>query len=415
MDANIIRDILIYSNNNLEDFTESQRFMFLDIEDKVNHFFKKRGLNIILITGLRGTGKTTMLKTIAKKYNGLYTSGDFLKTKSVEISDLTEISKAYDKKIIIIDEVLYLTDWQIKLKIEADTNQNILYIISGSSAMQLKKISQDLSRRLDIYKLNPLSFREYLLLKNKMEIKQKIEISDFLNKDQEKLFLELSSIKQQLPKNLYSLFKTYYENQLPFLLEEKNKKNKIIQLIEKVIYKDMPQIDNLYAEQLKNAEIIIKFLSSAEKINYTSISNNLGVKRDMVVKIIDLLEKSELLYIVQDVVSTRELRSNKKILFSSPGIRIALNEINENSVIGFSREDMFGLILKNSDIKFAYNYKQDGYDYIVNNVKFEIGKNKVKNKLRKGEKVIVVGDYLDVEYKNHVLYIPMYLFSLINN
>jgi predicted AAA+ superfamily ATPase len=415
MDANIIRDILIYSNNNLEDFTESQRFMFLDIEDKVNHFFKKRGLNIILITGLRGTGKTTMLKTIAKKYNGLYTSGDFLKTKSVEISDLTEISKAYDKKIIIIDEVLYLTDWQIKLKIEADTNQNILYIISGSSAMQLKKISQDLSRRLDIYKLNPLSFREYLLLKNKMEIKQKIEISDFLNKDQEKLFLELSSIKQQLPKNLYSLFKTYYENQLPFLLEEKNKKNKIIQLIEKVIYKDMPQIDNLYAEQLKNAEIIIKFLSSAEKINYTSISNNLGVKRDMVVKIIDLLEKSELLYIVQDVVSTRELRSNKKILFSSPGIRIALNEINESSVVGFSREDMFGLILKNSDIKFAYNYKQDGYDYIVNNVKFEIGKNKVKNKLRKGEKVIVVGDYLDVEYKNHVLYIPMYLFSLINN
>jgi len=413
MNANIIKDILKYNSNNLENFTESQRFIFANIETKVNHFFKKRGLNIILITGLRGTGKTTILKTIAKKYDGLYTSGDFLKTKAVELSDLTEISKAYDKKIIIIDEILYLSDWQIKLKIEADTNQNILYIISGSSAMQLKKISQDLSRRLDIYKLSPLSFREYLLLKNKIDIKQKINFNDFLNKDQEKLFLELSSIKQQLPKNIYSLFKGYYEDQLPFLLEETNKKDKIIQLVEKVIYKDMPQIDNLYTEQLKNAEIIIKFLSSAEKINYTNISTNLGVKKDMVIKIIDLLEKSELLYVVQDVVSTRELRSNKKILFSSPGIRIALNEINESSIIGFSREDMFGLILKISGIKFAYNYKQEGYDYLVKNTKFEIGNNKTKNQTSKG--TIVIGDNLDVEYKNQVLSVPLYLFALIND
>ncbi len=413
MDANIIKDVLKYNSNNLDDFTESQRFIFKEIENKVNHFFKKRGLNIILITGLRGTGKTTILKTIAKKYNGLYTSGDFLKTKSVDISDLTEISKAYDKKVVIIDEILYLSDWQIKLKIEADTNQNILYLISGSSAMQLNKISQDLSRRLDIYKLNPLSFREYLTLKNKITIDQKIDFSIFLDKDQEKLFLELSLIKQKLPKNLYSLFKSYYEDQLPFLLEEVNKKDKIRQLVEKVIYKDMPQIDNLYTEQLKNAEIIIKFLSSAEKINYTSISNNLGVKRDMVVKIIDLLEKSELLYVVQDVVPTRELRSNKKILFSSPGIRMALNEINESSVVGFSREDMFGLILKIAGIKFAYNYNQDGYDYLVKNIKFEIGKNKTKNQISKG--AIIIGDYLDVEYKNHLLYMPMYLFSLIND
>lgn len=413
MDANIIKDILKYNSNNLENIIESQRFLFEDIENKVNHFFKKRGLNIILITGLRGTGKTTILKTIAKKYNGLYTSGDFLKTKSIELSDLTEISKAYNKKIIIVDEILYLSDWQIKLKIEADTNQNILYIISGSSAMQLKKISQDLSRRLDTYRLNPLSFREYLLIKYKIDIKQKIDFNDFLKKDKEKLFLELSMIKQQLPKNIYSLFKGYYEEQLPFLLEEKNKKEKIKQLVEKVIYKDMPQIDNIYSEQIKNAEIIIKFLSTTEKINYTNIANNLGIKKDMVIKIIDLLEKAELLYIVPDIVPTRGLRSNKKILFSSPGIRIALNEIKESSVIGFSREDMFGLILNISSMKFAYNYKQDGYDYLVKNKKFEIGNKKTKNQISKG--TIVISDGLDVGYKDQILSVPLYLFALIND
>ena len=132
----------------------------------------------------------------------------------------------------------------------------------------------------------------------------------------------------------------------------------------------------------------------------------------MVIKIIDLLEKSDLLYIIQDVVPTRELRSNKKILFSSPGIRIALNEINESSVIGFSREDMFGLIMKSAGYKIAYNYKQDGYDYLVNKIKFEVGKNKTKTSISKD--AIIVGDYLDVEYKNHILYVPMFILALIN-
>jgi predicted AAA+ superfamily ATPase len=66
---------------------------------------------------------------------------------------------------ITIDEICYLTCWQIRLKIDADINQKTLYLISESSAMQLKKISQDLSRILDYYKLNPLSFKEFLKIK----------------------------------------------------------------------------------------------------------------------------------------------------------------------------------------------------------------------------------------------------------
>jgi len=55
---------------------------------------------------------------------------------------------------------------------------------------------------------------------------------------------------------------------------------------------------------------------------------------------------------------------------------------------------------------------QEGYDYLVNKVKFEIGKNKTKSVLSKG--AIVIGDYLDVEYKKQVLYVPMFLLALIN-
>jgi len=411
MDAKNINDLLTYSSNNLSNFSDSQRYTYYEVEEKVKKFMEKGGLNIVLLIGLRGVGKTTILKTIAKKYSGLYTSGDFLKTKNFEIENITEIAKQEDIRVIIIDEILYMSDWQIKLKIEADTNQKILYLISGSSAMQLKKISQDLSRRLDIYKLNPMSFMEYLKINNNLTIHEKINLDIFSKKNIESAYLELSKIKGRLPKNIFSLFRSYYEMQLPYLLEEKNLKEKINQLIEKIIYKDMPMIDNIYTEQLKNAELIVKYLATAEKVNYTNIATNLQIKKDMVIKIINLLEKSEIISIIPDIVPTRELRTNKKILFATPSIRLALNEINEDRVIGFAREDMFGLIMNNSKIKFGYNYKQDGFDYIAKGIKFEIGNN--KSKIKPG--IIVVGDFTDLDIKNNVLYVPFYIFALINN
>jgi len=406
-----INDVFQFSDNNLSEFTKSERNIYFEIENKVEHFFKKIGLNIILLTGLRGTGKTTILKTIAKKYNGLYTSGEYLKTKGIDIENITEIAKAHDKKIIVIDEILYLSDWQTMLKIYADTYQKILFIVSGSSAMQLKTISADLSRRLDIYRLAPLSFKEYLKLKDIPITLEKIDINIFTLKKINKTFLKLGTLKRALPKNIFVLFKQYYQEQLPFLLEEKNVKNKMVQLIEKIIYKDMPQINNIYSEHIKNAELIIRYLATSEKINYTNIANNLQIKRDLVIKIIDLLEKSEIISIIPDIVPTRELRSNKKILFATPEIRLALNQINNDKATGFAREDMFGLIMSNSNIKFGYNYNQDGFDFLANSTRFEVGNNK-KN-IKAG--TIVVGDFIDLDLKKEVLYVPFYILSLLND
>jgi hypothetical protein len=411
MEPKTITELTLYSKNNLSNFNNSQRNIYEQIDEKVNHFFKKGGLNIILLTGLRGVGKTIILKTIAKKYNGLYTSGDFLKANGISINNLMEITKINDQNIIIIDEILYLNDWQIKLKIEADTFQKTLFVISGSSAMQLKKISADLSRRLDIYQLNPFSFKEYLKIKHNIELKDKVNINQFTQKNTDKTYLELAKIQISLPKNIFTLFKQYYVEQLPFLLDEKDKENKMMQLIEKIIYKDMPQIDNLYAEHLQNAEIIIKFLASTEKLNYNTISTNLGLKKDIVIKIVSLFEKSEIISIIQDINPTRELRSNKKILFATPETRFALNQINTDRITGFAREDMFGLIMKIAKIEIAYNYNQDGFDYLARDIKFEIGNNKTN--LKPG--TIVIGDFTKLDLKKEVLYVPFYIFALIND
>ena len=57
MDAKQIKLILDYNDSYLSNFVESQRDIYVKIKSKLELFFKKRGLNIILITGLRGTEK----------------------------------------------------------------------------------------------------------------------------------------------------------------------------------------------------------------------------------------------------------------------------------------------------------------------------------------------------------------------
>jgi hypothetical protein len=409
IDVNKIKEIKDFSTINLKTSIDSQRDLLFYINKKVKTFLENKGLNIVLISGLRGTGKTTILKTIAKKYSALYTSGDFLKLKNISLNNISIISRNLNYKIIIIDEILYLDKWQEFLKIEANSNSDILFIVSGSSAMQFKEIGQDLFRRMDIYNLKPLSFREFLKIKHNIIIKEDLKFSLFKEKDKEKIFLKLLDFKESLPEDIFSKYNLYLKSQLPFVLQEENKFSKIYDLVQKIIYKDLPLIDNIYSKHLKDIELIIKFLSTCEKVNYTSISKNVGLKKDLLIKIITLLEKAELIKFIPDLVPTRNLRTNKKILFSSPTIRLSLNQINKDKVIGFAREDMFAFILRSLDLLVAYNYKQDGYDYLVDNIKFEVGS---KKKVKKD--IFLIGDFLDLKYENKVLYIPFYLFSLLN-
>lgn len=414
MDSKINKLILDYDNDALKHFVISERDLLPKIEQKVNTFLKKGGLNIILITGLRGTGKTTILKTIAKQHDDIYTSGDFLKTNSIDIKDITQLVKSEGKRIVIIDEIIYLQDWPIKLKIDSDSNQNILYLISGSSAMQLSELSQDISRRLDIYKIKPLSFREFLRIKHNIILEKQEKISELIfgEKSREKIFIELNKIKNTLPENINALFKEYYDLQFPFLINEFDTRHKLIQMVEKIIYKDLTQIENILSQHLKDADLIVKFLTTNEKTSYLNISNNLGIGKDLVSKIILLLEKADLISILPDIIPTRELRGNKKIVFTAPSIRLALNQVNREEVTGFAREDMFVSIVKSIGFDVAYNYKQNGFDFLAANQKFEIG-HKKKNIQ---PNTFVISDSLDVDFnkEKRTIYLPQYLFALIN-
>jgi|GEM_PF-1085822 len=389
----------------------TQRSVYNQIKNKIDNFFKIGGLNIISLIGLRGTGKTTILNTIAKEYNTVYTSGDFLMNYSIDLKSLIKLYISLDKKIIIIDEITYLKDWQMDLKIWGDAYQKYLFIISSSSALDLTDYSADISRRLDLYKIMPLSYSEYLHITKNISLNFREKLLDiiFRTPNNKNKYDKLIKLNSELPIENYKYFEEYKLKQLPSLLNETQSLPKIKEIIDKVIYKDIPKLDNLHTNNLIKIEPILRFLAVNEKTNYDNIAKNVGLKRDIVEKIVNLLIKSHLIFVIPDVVPTKNFKTTKKILFNIPSLRFALDQIHIKNIIGFGREDMFAYIIRNIDLGIAYNYKQNGYDYLVDGIKFEIG----NNKTALSNNVIVIGDFFKLELKGDVLYIPFSIFSLI--
>ena len=389
----------------------TQRTVYPIIKEKITTFSEKGGLNIISLMGLRGTGKTTILNTISKDFDALYTSGDFLNNYNIEIKELVEIADNLKRKIIIIDEITYLKDWEMQLKIWGDLYQKYLFIISSSSALNLKELSADLSRRIDLYKIDPMSFSEFLFIKYniKLDISEELFNTIFKEKNVKKKFENLSKLTLKLPKELREYYEEFKYKQFPFLLNEEFPLSKVKDVIDKVIYKDIPKHDTLYSSNLPKIEKILRFLTVNEKTNYDNISRNTGIKRDLVEKIFNLLVSSQLIFVAKDIVPTREFKITKKILFNVPSLRFSLDQIHLDSIIGFGREDMFTYIIRKLNLDYAYNYKQKDFDFMVGNLKFEVGG---KNKELKND-LIVISEYSKLKIKENSLEIPIELFSLL--
>ena len=159
----------------LDDFFGlSRTFIRLQNRDFHRSFVEDNPLTarFSIIVGQRGVGKTTVLIQEILKHDSdrastriLYLPVDhFL----VGRSTLYEIADEFVKmggELICFDEIHKYPAWSQELKSIFETFPRLKIIASGSSALEITKGSHDLSRRAIVYRMNGLSFREFITLK----------------------------------------------------------------------------------------------------------------------------------------------------------------------------------------------------------------------------------------------------------
>ena len=153
-----------------------KRFLYSSIEP---HFEHK---NAIVITGMRQVGKTTLLKQI---HNSLIDKVrlwfDFDNPFDQKIFEEVDYHNIYKKLTwmaqnkqgrlyVFIDEIQNYPEITRIIKFLTD-NYQVKFFVTGSSNFYLKNLfPESLSGRKFLYYLSPLSFQEFLYLRDEREL-----------------------------------------------------------------------------------------------------------------------------------------------------------------------------------------------------------------------------------------------------
>lgn len=309
-----------------------RRFLFESVKND-------SGPHILGITGLRGTGKSIILKQIA----AIYSDSIYISLDSIGDVDLfaviKKLSSDYGVKTFLLDEVHFFKNIDAVLKKIYDF-LDVKIIFTSSVALGMFHSAYDLSRRVKLIEIYPFSFREYLFFEKGEELSS-LTIEDIRNKRYNSNHL----------KNEYAFEEYLKGGNLPFSIEEPDFLPLLRNILLTVINQDIPRIAKLAVDELDLIYKMVEFIGKSEVdgINYSSIAKNIGITKYKAQSYLDLLEKCFILHKILPA-GTNVLKEPKILL--APPFRLLFKEYDE--CIGALREDFIVEMLAASGIQYNY-------------------------------------------------------------
>lgn len=267
----------------------------------------------ILILGARQTGKTTLIKEIAKKsqIETLYLNADLpVVQQQLQNPGIVELKQLIgNAKMVFIDEAQRIQNIGITLKIIVDELPEVQLVVTGSSAFELtSEVNEPLTGRKYEYQLFPVSW---------------IEMVDHSN--------YLESVSQLNQRLIFGMYPDVIQNL-------GNEKEILFNLSESYLFKDIYTF-----RQIRKPEFLQKLLQAlafqvGSEVSYNELSNLLQIDRKTIIHYVDLLEKAFVIFRLPAFSRNlrKELSSKIKIYFYDTGVRNAL--INDFRPLDFRND-----------------------------------------------------------------------------
>ena len=264
---------------------------------------------ILLLTGPRQVGKTTVLRQIGEgNYPELSFDDPLLRAQAE--SDPKLFFKN-NRPPLLLDEIQYVPKLFPFLKMQVDQNRKDGdYLMTGSQAFVLmKNVSESLAGRVGILELQGISQRE---------INQCNFDLAFIPTDE---YLEQREKKIVQYNNLWTYIHRGYMPELVFN-PEKDWEVFYASFVQTYIERDVRQLTQVADESVFLKFMIALAARSGELLNYNSISKDIGISNDTVKRWISILQTSRIIYLLQPYANNHIKRAIKtpKIFFMDTGL-----------------------------------------------------------------------------------------------
>lgn len=355
---------------------------------------------LVGLIGPRGIGKTTLVLQYIKKnlplQQTLYVTAEdfyFAKTR------LTELAKDFVKsggKYLFIDEIHKYPDWSKELKLIYDYHNDLKVVFTGSSVLDIKKGSSDLSRRALVYTMQGLSFREYLTLFHQIQVPT-YTLDEILNHQ-----VNIPQIQHPLPLFKNYLIKGYY----PFS-KESDFGLKLKQIINQTLEVDIPTYAKMNISTGRKLKQLLAIVSQSVpfKPNMSKIAEMLTVSRNNMADYLLYMEEAGMIAQLRSKTEgVRALGKVDKVYLDNTNLIYNLSEENQN--IGNIRETFFLNQLKVNHQVFNSTLG----DFKIDTMDFEVGgKNKGLKQIKNAKHGFLVKDDIETSYLNTI---PLWHFGL---
>lgn len=353
------------------------------------------------VLGPRGVGKTTLLLQYIKnnlplKETLYVTAEDFYFANNRLIDVASEFVK-WGGKHLFIDEIHKYPDWSKELKLLYDYHPDLKIVFSGSSVLDIKKGSADLSRRAVMFYMQGLSFREYLAFAYQLRIRPYTLEEILANK------LQLKEIPHPLPLFQEYLKKGYY----PFAAEE-GFQIKLMQVVNQTLEVDIPSFANMNVSTGRKLKQLMAIIAESVpfKPNMSKIAELLSISRNNVGDYFLYMEEAGMIMQARNPTEgIRALGKVEKIYLENPNLVFSL--ANQHQDKGNLRETFFMNQLK---VTHAITSSPIA-DFRVDAIDFEIGgKNKSGKQLSQAKNGYLVKDDIETGYLNTI---PLWNFGFL--
>lgn len=300
--------------------------------------------------------------------------------------------------ILFLDEVQYDKNWAITLKSIYDRSNKIFIFATGSSALSLQN-NPDVARRTISEKLFPMSFIEYIKIKNnKFEtsgLANDLRTAIFKSINAEQVYNELKLLEQKVRKYWLDIERLEIDRYmkygtLPFAVKLKNEGlvyDQIKKIIDRIVSIDIVEQSQFKSDIITKIPEVLYTVAASDMLSVTNLAKDLDISKITLTEILSILEKTETLIRIYPYGShMTQVRKPSKYLFASPAFRAMYynfisNTIGESTYMGKLLEDTVCLYLTRflwtSNYSLTYDSSQSGADFIIKigqgNIIMEVG------------------------------------------